>query len=337
MAEKLPLNQELFDSPYGFEFFQAVRLFEKIFPELRTVGRDALPHQEVVRFRSRIGLDFPASEVHEIREAVDERTNEPYNEMLVNFMGMVGVSGTLPVHYTELVLDRNRHRDTAMWAFLDIFTHRSVSMFFQAWAKYRFPVAYERGKDEFTSYLFDFAGLGTSGLFGKMGLDEESLLPYTGLISQKPHSQNALQNLLGDFFDMKVNAVQFSGQWLEISQADYTIIGVQNCALGRDTMVGTHVWNQQSKFKVKLGPLPLKKFKAFLPNGDAHRPLGSIIRFMVGEEMDFNAQLVLDQQQVPSLVLTTRALQRPMLGWTTWLKSKPFSADDEQVMFEFEN
>jgi len=337
MAEKLPLNQELFDAPYGFEFFQAVRLFEKIFPELRTVGRDALPDQEVVRFRSRIALDFPASEIHEIREAVNQRTNEPYNEMLVNFMGMVGVSGTLPVHYTELVLDRIRHRDSAMWAFLDIFTHRSVSMFFQAWAKYRFPVAYERGQDEFTSYLFDFAGLGTPGLSGKMGLDEESLLPYTGLISQKPHSQNALQNVLGDYFEIKVNAVQFAGQWLEISQADYTILGVQNCSLGRDTMIGTRVWNQQSKFKVKLGPLPLKKFKAFLPNGDAHRPFGSIIRFMVGEELDFNAQLVLEKRQVPSLVLTTRALQRPMLGWTSWLKSKPFKADDEQVMMEFEN
>src|SRR5687768_8770888 len=123
MASK-PLNQELFDEPYRFEFFQAVRLLEKIFPERKTVGGEALPHEEPVRFRSRITLDFPSSEIHDIKPAVDETTDDQHTEMLVNFMGMVGVSGVLPTHYTELVLDRIRHRDTAMWSFLDIFTHR---------------------------------------------------------------------------------------------------------------------------------------------------------------------------------------------------------------------
>jgi type VI secretion system protein ImpH len=329
---KEPLNQELFDQPYSFEFFQAVRLFEKLFPERRGVGRDALPNQEVVRFRSRVSLDFPSSEIHEIRDAVDLKTDETYSEMFVNFMGMVGVSGVLPVHYTELVMDRARYRDTAMWAFLDIFTHRSVSMFYQAWAKYRIPVNYESGRDDLKAYIFDLAGLGTPGLSGKMGLDEESLLPYTALISQKPHSQNAIQNVLSDYFQIPAAAEQFAGQWLDISEADYTLLGEQNCALGVSSLIGTRVWSQQSKFRARLGPLPLKKFKAFLPNGDAHRPLASIVRFMAGNESDFDVQLVLQQKQVPSLVLTTRAVQKPMLGWTTWLKSKPFKQDDDQVI-----
>jgi type VI secretion system protein ImpH len=116
------LNQVLFDEPFRFEFFQAVRLFEKIFPERKPVGKDALPNEEVVRFRSRVALDFPASEIHELRETIDPLTEETRMEMLVNFMGMVGVSGVLPTHYSELALDRIRHRDTSMWAFLDIFT-----------------------------------------------------------------------------------------------------------------------------------------------------------------------------------------------------------------------
>jgi type VI secretion system protein ImpH len=336
MANK-PLNQVLFDEPFSFEFFQAVRLFEKLFPERKAVGREALPHEEVVRFRSRVALDFPSSEVHEIRDGLKGQTDDTYSEMVVNFMGLVGVSGVLPIHYTELVLDRIRHRDTAMWSFLDIFTHRSVSMFYQAWSKYRFPVNYERGKDEFTAYLFDFAGLGTNGLAGKMGLNEEALLPYTGLISQKPHSQNCLQNILSDYFDIIAKAEQFEGQWLDLGSADYTLVGVQNCGLGKDTIAGTRVWNQQSKFKISLGPLPLKKFKAFLPNGDASKPLGTIIRFLVGNEYDFDVQLVLQRLQVPGLILTTRAVQRPMLGWTTWLKSTPFEEDDDQVVLGFEN
>ena len=46
-----PLNQLIQDEPYRFEFFQAVRLLEKLYPERKPVGGSALPLQEVVRFR----------------------------------------------------------------------------------------------------------------------------------------------------------------------------------------------------------------------------------------------------------------------------------------------
>jgi type VI secretion system protein ImpH len=328
------LDRELFDEPYRFEFFQAVRLFEKVLAQRKPVGQDALPNEEIVRFRSRIGLDFPSSEIHEVREIEDEKTGDKRIEMLVNFMGMVGVSGVLPTHYTELVLDRIRHRDTAMWSFLDIFTHRAVSMFFRAWAKYRFPIAYERGNDDFTSYLFDLTGLGTAALRGKMGLDDEALLPYAGLISQKPHSTNALQNILSDFFRVPAKIEQFTGQWLPLSRSDYTKLGVANAKLGVNAIAGTQIWDQQSKFRVRLGPLDLKQFQAFLPVGSANRAMRSIVKFIAGREYDFDVNLSLQAKQVPGLVLTTRAVRRPMLGWTTWLKTKPFKANDEQVVLQ---
>lgn len=331
MNEK-PLNQELTDEPYRFEFFQAVRLFERVSPDRKPVGGTALPHEEAVRFRSRIGLEFPSSEVHDVRETVDEKTGQRVTEMLVNFMGMVGVSGVLPTHYTEIVLDRIRHRDTAMWSFLDIFTHRSVSLFFRAWEKYRFPVAYERGDDSFTSYLFDLAGLGTNGIRGRMGLDDESLLPYTGLISQKPHSVNAVENVVSDYFSISAQCQQFFGQWLDLSSSDFTRLGTANSKLGASTIAGTRIWDQQSKFRLRLGPLTFKQFQAFLPNGTAYKQLCSIVKFMVGLELDFDIRLRLEAKQVPGTILTTRALRRPMLGWSTFLKTKPFTQDDEQVV-----
>lgn len=329
-----PLNQILVDEPYRFEFFQAVRLLEKVYPEKRAVGRNAMPNEEVVRFRSRIALDFPASEIHEFRESADERSGETRLEMLVNFMGMVGVSGVLPQPYTDLVLDRIRHRDTAAWAFLDIFTHRAVSMFYRAWRKYRFPIGYERGNDDFTGFLFDLVGLGTNGLRGRMALPDESLLPYAGLIAQKPHSCNALQNVISDYFDITAEARQFFGQWLSLDTADYTKLGQQNSKLGISAIAGTRVWDQQSKFRLRLGPLDFSKFQAFLPNGSAFPALGSMVRFIVGLEFDFDLQLILEKKQVPGTILTTRAQRKPMLGWTSFLKTKPLDADDEQVVLQ---
>jgi type VI secretion system protein ImpH len=356
-----PVSQKIFEEPYRFEFFQAVRLLEKIFPDRKPVGGDALPADEVVRFRSYVSLEFPPSEIRDINVITDDPENHakhanqanqanhanhayseyPENwdsrkrlEMLICMMGMVGVSGVLPTHYTELVLDRIKHRDTALWTFLDIFTHRAASLFYQAWAKYRFPVGYERGKDEFTAYLFDLAGLGTNGLRGRMAVDDETLLPYVGLIAQRPHSTNAVANVISDYFGVRVQIEQFSGQWLHLEKSDMTFIGRQNSKLGVNTIAGTRIWDQQSKFRIRLGPLDFGKFQAFLPNGTAFKPLKSIVTFMTGMELDFDIRLVLEKRQVPGTVLTTRALRRPMLGWTSFLKTRPFRNDDDQLILQ---
>lgn len=334
---KKTLNELLFEEPYRFEFFQAVRVFEKLFPEKKSVGGNALPADEPVRFRSRVAFDFPSSEIQEIREIRDEQTDAVRYDMLVNFMGMIGVSGVLPTHYTELAFDRIRHRDTALWSFLDIFTHRSVSLFFQAWSKYRFPIGYERGDDRFTGYLFDLAGLGTQGLRGRMHLDDESLLPYTGLIAQKPHSRKAIENLLSDYFSTTVEARQFNGQWIRLDETDHTFLGTTNNTLGQSSIAGTSIWDQQSKFRIRMGPLTYTQFTEFLPSGSGNRSLTSIVKFMVGDEFDFDIQLLLLARQVPSTILTTRALRRPMLGWTSYLKTVPFETVDEQVILQVMN
>jgi type VI secretion system protein ImpH len=254
--------------------------------------------------------------------------------MLVNFMGMVGASGVLPTHYSELTLDRIRYRDTSMWAFLDIFTHRSVSMFYRAWAKYRFPVNYERGDDALTSYLFDLAGLGTRGLRGKMALEDESLLPYTAFISQKPHSVNAIENLIQDYFGIEAKIEQFHGQWIELNSSDLSKLGRANSSLGLNVIAGTRIWDQQSKLRFRLGPLTLQKYHGFLPNGTAHKTLKSIVDFMIGMEFDYDVQLCLAQKQIPGTILTTKAMRRPMLGWTSFLKTMPAKANDDQLVLE---
>ncbi len=330
------IKEDLFEEPYRFEFFQAVRILEKIFPDRRAVGGDALPVDEVARFRSRVAFDFPPSEIHEIKESTDERTGRETVEIFQNFMGLIGVSGVLPTHYTELAFDRIRHRDTTLWSFLDIFTHRAVSLFYRAWKKHRFPVAYERGDDRFTSYLFDLSGLGTAGLRGRLGVEDESLLPYAGLIAQRPHSAKAVENVLSDYFQTGVSIRQFQGQWIALDRSDHSHLGTQNNSLGVSLIAGTSIWDQQSKFRIRLGPLTFAQFAAFLPNGSANRPLRSMIKFLVGMEFDSDLQLLLLAKQVPGTVLTTRAIRRPMLGWTSFLKTQPFEKVDEQVILQSE-
>src|SRR5262249_23279993 len=75
-----------------------------------------------------------------------------------------------------------------------------------------------------------------------------------------------------------------------------------------------------------------KQFASFLPTGSAFKPMMEIIKLLAGPEFDFDVQLVLKAEEVPGTVLTTRARRRPMLRWNTWLRSRPFERDDEQVL-----
>jgi len=332
-----PLDKQLFEEPYGFEFFQAVRLLERLFPERAPVGRSSLPVREIVRFRSRVAIKFPPSQIHELRQPYEpDPEKEPPSEMIVNFMGLTGPQGVLPSQYTELVMERVRYKDSALISFLDIFTHRMISFFYRAWEKYNFPVAYERGSnDQITEYLFDTIGMGTRGLRGgKLNVEDQILIFYGGHVAQRPHSAVAIESMLSDHFGVPVKIKQFAGQWLKLDPENLTYTGKQNSQLGVNTVVGSRVWDDQSRVRVNFGPLTFNQFKAFLPNGTAYNAAISLTRFMAGIEFDFDMKLTLKAREVPSTILTTRAKRKPMLGWTAWLKTKPFVEDDDQVVLQ---
>lgn len=333
-----PLNQVLFDEPYRFGFFQAVRLLERLSPERALVGRhDTSPREEVVRFRSRPTLQFPASEIHQLsHQAHGSQEEDAPPEMMVSFMGLIGPLGVLPGYTTELVAERVRYKDTALWEFLDLFNHRMVSLFYRAWERYRFAVTFERGvHDEFTDYLFNLIGLGTRGQQGRLEVPDHGLLLYGGLILQRPHSASAMEAMLGDYFNAPARLKPFTGQWLELDEESLCRLGRANSELGINTVAGARVWDTQSKFRLCFGPLTLRQFTAFLPVGTNFQPAMHLTRFVAGAELDFDIQLVLKAAEVPACALAgaaSEATNRPLLGWTTWLKTRPFSQDDAQVI-----
>ncbi len=325
------LEEILFAEPYRFDFFQAVRLLERIYSMRRPIGHAAEPESEVVRFRTPVTLTFPASEIHALKPEEKDTDNPSPPQMTVAFMGLTGPLGVLPHAYTELLMERLRNKDRTLYEFLDLFNHRVLSLFYRAWEKYRFPVAFERGLDDrFTEFLFDIVGLGTRGLRHRFSFSDQGLLSYGGLIANKPHSASALAGILSDYFDAPVTMEQFQGQWLKLEPESYSTLGRANHQLGQSTLAGTRVWDTQSKFRVRFGPLRFAQFSALLPNGTACKPASELIRFLAGQEFDFDLQLVLQKAEVPACQLSSQA--KPMLGWTTWLKTKPFTTDDEQVV-----
>src|SRR5438067_4156318 len=156
----------LFTEPFAFDFFQAVRLLEKIAPDRRAVGRSGPPLAEVARFRAHLSLSFPPSALYDLARPTQDLA---VPQMTVAFMGLHGPSGMLPRHYTELLLRLDKEvkgpERSALRDWFDLFNHRFISLFFRAWEKYRFYVPYERGEyakaepDPFTLGLFSLVGM----------------------------------------------------------------------------------------------------------------------------------------------------------------------------------
>lgn len=319
--------------PWSFEFFQLVRLLERLSNGRIPVGEFGDPSREVVRFRSNPALQFPPSQIASLEW---DDANQP--RMSVNFFGVMGHSGVLPLAFSEYINERLRARDTTLQSFLDIFNHRALSFFYQAWEKYRFPVRYERDrKDRVTHYLRDFIGIGTEGLQDRQKVRDESLIFYTGLLSLQPRSADALKGVLEDFFEVRVEVEQFVGAWYSLSKPDQCEIGNEqpfSSQLGLGAVAGDEMWNVQSRARLVIGPMPLKRYIDFLPGGPANKPLRSILLFFSNREISYEAQLVLERKEVPRIQLGAPNGEPVMLSWTTWINNAPFSRDPADAVIE---
>ncbi len=328
------LQEMLRENPWSVKFFQMVRLLERIHPERKPVGMFVGPAEEVARFSAHTSLVFPASEI----QSYTEVRNGP-DRLAVNFMGLSTLNGPLPQPYAELLLERVRAKDYAMGEFFDIFNHRIISLFYRAWKKYRFFIAYEQSRDAddlVTRSVYSLLGLGTPGLRQRMEIADEAAVYYSGLLGQTRRTAQGLKQILEDYFEIPVQVEQFTGSWNRLPLADQTVLNdsrVPSECLGVATVVGDEVWDQQGTVTLRLGPMPLERYKEFLPGARAYKQLAAWLKFYARQEFDFVIWLVLEREQVPAMKLSADESEMPRLGFASWLKNKPFHRDPDEGMY----
>ena len=354
------LTERMLKEGFRFDFFQAVRLLERFGEEERdsdgrplrfAVGEDFAPRQEVVRFRAHQSHTFPPSEIAAIRPPAGDSTKAPSPpEMIVSAIGLTGPGGVLPHHYTSLMIARIRNKDFALRDFFDLFNHRTISLFYRAWEKYRFPFCYERtmrsgkrgGEDLFTHLLYCLVGMGTGGLRNRMEFDDEAFLYYAGHFAHQPRSAVSLERIVGDYFELPARVKQFQGQWLYLEPLDLSVMpdgacpDGQNNRMGTNLVIGARVWDVASKFRIRLGPMSYADFRRFIPSGDGLKPLGQLVRQYVGPQFDFDVQPVLRGPEVPRCRLGGDSEDPARLGWNTWVRSGPFDRDVDDAVFSLE-
>jgi len=317
-----PLHRILLDDACSFEFFQAVALLHLVCSDRQPVGQFSSPDNEAVEFAVNNTLAFPASEIQSL-----EWPNDGPARMMVNFMGLTGPTGVLPYCYTELILERRRAKDRALEEFLNIFNHRIISFFYRAWEKYRFPALFARGDDLFRHHLLDLIGMGTPGLAERQALPDDALVHFAALLGSKARSAEALEEILKGYFGVPVEVEQFAGAWYRLDpsvQCRMTDEGSESEQVGMGVVVGDEIWDQQSRARIRIGPLSMAQYQNFLPGGSAHEPLKALLKFFSNDEIDFEVMLILEREEVPRCEVGGPDGTGPRLGWISWLKSIPF-------------
>lgn len=326
-----PLGLDLVDDACSFEFFQAVALLERMLDSKRPVGHFSSPADEAVRFRANPRMGFPASEIQHL-----ELHDDSPAEMMVNFMGLTGPMGVLPYPYSELILERQRAKDTSLAAFFDIFNHRAVSLFYRAWQRARFQVNYGGGpRDHFSQYLLDLLGLGTPGLRDRQDIEDEALMHYISLIAMQSRSAVALEQVLSDYYDVPVEIQEFTGAWYSLDRSTQCAMNDKESVssqVGAGAVVGDAVWDRQGRVRIRIGPISLDRYNEFLPGGSANRTLRAITRLYSNGCIDFEAQLVLERSQVPVIELNLDAEHPARLGWISWAKTAPLGVDPDDTI-----
>lgn len=359
--------EQLQKTPKRFEFFQAVRLLERA-ARLRAqtqpfaqvpVAWGAPPNRESIRFRANASLAFRGTDIEQVEEvdtiSLDaEEAPAKQWQVWVNIFGLFGSNGVLPFHMRELVIKRLRQKDRALAEFLDVLNHRSTSLYYQAWHKYRLPVTFERARadsrnprDLFSQMLASLVGLGTSQLEQRLPLPNDALLGYGGQLGRGIPSAPSLARILRHYFELPITVEQFIPQWQTLPEDMRSRLPGQehphglNNQLGMNVILGRQCWDVQSKFRIRIAELEYAQFVALSPHGAKMQALKAFVRFMVGDAYDFDIEICIDQNKMPRIGLGQQLKldgkggidHQLMLGWNCSLErsARPDSAAPQLV------
>ncbi|HEY1789644.1 MAG TPA: type VI secretion system baseplate subunit TssG [Verrucomicrobiae bacterium] len=322
------LVAELAERPFAFDFFRAVRLLESRRRDLPRVGSSLSPAQDAVRFGQTPSLAFPPSTL----ESVEPRESDGGAKLFVRFFGLFGPNAPLPPHLTEYAHERTLHHgDRTFTAFLDVFHHRLTSFFYRAWAANQKTVDLDRPDDErFSMFIGSMFGLGGEALRNHDSVPDWAKLHFAGRLACQTRSAEGLESILAEFFGVPAQVQTFVGHWMDLPADSICELGKsqETGSIGANAIVGLSIFDAQLKFRIRLGPMKLADYERLLPNSPAFERLGQWVLNYCGQQFFWDAQLVLEADEVPVTQLGTAG----RLGWTTWLKTQPFTRDADDLI-----
>lgn len=217
--------------------------------------------------------------------------------------------------------------------------HRYLLFFYRAWAQGRAEVGLDRSDDRFSHYVGALIGIHDPALRHRDSAGDHVKLRFAGMLQMQTRPADALVALVQGTFRLPVALEPFTGRWLRLPRAERTRLAAAPAwqasqhptnQLGAGVVLGEAVWDRQSHFRLRMGPLSLPEFEACLPGGSVLHKLSDLVRFVTNREFDWDLHLILSRQDVPRTVLGRSG----RLGFTTWLGNWPHAADADDLVLD---
>jgi type VI secretion system protein ImpH len=326
-SETTDLVRQISEKPFSFDFYRAVRLLEARNAGNPPLGESISPRDDLVRFKQKPSLTFAPSTLHDCRVGAGGHL-----ELFVNFTGLFGPNGPMPLFVTEFAHDRQHNgHDSTMVAFFDIFHQRLLSLFYRAWAVNQKSADLDRPDDSrFANYIGSLFGYGMKSLQKRDAVPDWAKLHFSGRLISPARNAEGLGAIVEEFFGIPALIQTFQGHWLSLPPESACRLGESptSGSLGVTTIVGSRFWDCQLKFRIRLGPMKLADLQRMLPTGESFKRLKAWVLNYVSEEFFWDLQLVLKKEEVPPTSLGGTSA----LGWTSWLKGAPTARDAEDLI-----
>ncbi len=323
------LLREVAKAPYKYDFFGLLRAIECVTPDRIRLGQATRPIDEPIRLGQEASLVFAPATLAYVQDGKGGRPPR----LGAYFLGMLGPNGPLPLHLTEYARDRARNAgDPTMVRFLDIFHHRTMALFYRAWANAQPTVNHDRPKsDRFLAYVGSLFGIGSPALQNRDDFPDHAKRYYSGRLGAQTRNAEGLRAMVCDYFKLPTELEEFVGEWTPLLTEERWHIsrGPFAGALGVSTILGARAWQRQTKFRLVFGPLKQDQFQSLLPGSHRLERLISLVRSYVGDSLNWDVRLFLDKRVSQPLRLdgVTR------LGWTSWLGHCPEGEGRDDLIF----
>jgi len=316
---------------YGdFNVFQLMRL-------LLAETADGAPMGERLRFRADLSAAFPAREFTQLKlladpDRADGVATHSIEISTANFC-IASVIGPLPESFTEWVRELAAARYTAMSDFLDIFNQRANILRFQM--KQALTLGLHQAPPEQTGIAHCMAalmGLSQPQLASQMPMPARNWLGLAGLLANRRKQASTIVHMLSLALGAPVRLTPFVGAWQDIEEQDRCLLGRRNHKLGRTSVAGRRVWDQQARFRLDIDVADYDALCRLLPpalrqpgqSGTSHFDmLDGLVRLLVDRLADCEVVLHVAASGLRDIPLAqpARRLDRSSwrLGQTAWL------------------
>lgn len=321
-------------TPWAFDYFALMRRLEALAQPAPRWGHALLPSAEPLRVGQEPSLSFAPSSLARFEPA---SAHAPAR-MRQQFFGYLGPNGPLPVHLSDFIRERSiNHGDPTWLAFLDTFSHRFSLYFYRAWAQARPTVGLDRPhEDGFRRRIGALVGMATPARQQRDEIHDDARLYFSGWLSRKVHNAEGVEAVLSRYFDVPFKLEPWVGHWMRLPEGELSRLGqgAASRTLGGGAMLGRRAWDRQHRVRLHVGPLNMAQYQQFLPIGVARPGLSRWMQQLLGDELHWDAQLVLQKEDVPPTRLGATRGNAPRLGWVSWLGAQARQRDAADVRID---